>query len=244
MNEQLFSTRDIQSGPHGQARLAGAFYGLVVVTGTFSLGIAPERLFVGDTSQALAASIAAQDWLLRVSILAEAACYLAFACLALALHALLRPVHKGAAAGMAMLVLISVPFGFANLTALMEMQRIVESGAALTSTEAIADAHARYRAGHFLQSAPWGLWLLPFGYLALRSAFMPRLLGLGLILAGAGYVAHFAARLLVDGYRESIWPDVFSAPRIAEVLTAFWLLVFGARRSLWPSRSVARSKQN
>ena len=231
--------RSHQSGLQGQARSAGAFYVLVVLTGTFSLGLAPERLFVGDTPGALAASIAAQNWLLRVSILAEATCFLAFGCLALALHALLRPVHRGAAAGMAMLVLISVPFGFSNLVALIEIHRIVESGAALASAEAVADAYARYRAGHFLQSAPWGLWLLPFGYLALRSGFMPRLLGFGLILAGVGYVAHFAARLLVDGYRESIWPDILGAPRIAEILMAFWLLVFGARRSLWRARPAA-----
>lgn len=138
---------------------------------------------------------------------------------------------------MAMLVLISVPLGFANLIALVEIQRLVEAGDVTSSAEAIAAAYDRYRAGHFLQSVPWGLWLLPLGVLAIRSRIMPRFLGAGLILAGVGYVAHFAARLLVDGYRESVWPEVFAAPRIAEILTAFWLLAFGARRTFWRARS-------
>jgi hypothetical protein len=215
-----------------------------VVTGTFSLGYAPGRIFAGETPEALAAGIAAHEALLRLSIAAEAACYTAFGGLALALHALLRPVHPGAAAAMAMLALISVPAGFANLAALVELQRIVEAGDALASARAVSDAFARYRAGLFLQSVPWGLWLIPLGYLALRSGFMPKLLGVGLILAGMGYIAHFAGRLLLEGYLGSIWPEVFAAPRIAEILTAFWLLLFGARRSPWHRPSSLLSTRN
>jgi hypothetical protein len=37
----------------------------------------------------------------------------------------------------------------------------------------------------------------------------------------------------MDGYRESIWPEVFAAPRISEILMAFWLLTLSARRTLW-----------
>lgn len=231
MDQQRISAR------HRQARWAGAMYVLVVVTGTFSLGYAPGRIFAGDTPEALAAGISAHEALLRLSILAEAACYIAFGCLSLALHALLRPVNTGAAAAMAMLALISVPAGFSNLAPLVEIQRVVEAGDAAVSAGAVSDAFARYRAGLFLQSVPWGLWLIPLGYLALRSDFMPSLLGAGLILAGIGYVAHFAARLLLEDYPGSVWPDVFAAPRIAEILTAFWLLLFGARRTLWRQRA-------
>lgn len=223
--------------PHRQARLAGVFYAIVVATGVFSLGYAPDRLFVGDTPEALLASLAAQERLLSLSIVAEAACYVAFGCLALSLHALLRPVHAGAAAAMAMLVLISVPFGLANLASLVDIHRMLESGDATGA--AVTAAFDRYRSGIFLQSVPWGLWLLPLGYLMIRSGFLPRLLGAGVILAGAGYIAHFVARLLVDGYRESPWPQVFAAPRVSEILTAVWLLVFGARRSLWARRAPA-----
>ena len=90
----------------------------------------------------------------------------------------------------------------------------------MPALEEMEAAFERYRAGIFLQSVPWGLWLLPLGYLMVRSGFLPRLLGAGVMLAGAGYIAHFVARLLVEGYRESPWPQVFAAPRVAEILRA------------------------
>jgi hypothetical protein len=221
---------------HQYARWAGVCYVLVVATGTFSLGVVPSIVFANDTPLALVEAVVAHERLLSASIAVEAACYVAFGCLALTLHALLRDVHTGAAALMAMLVLSSVSVGFSNLIALVEIQRLVEAGEAATSADAIANAFGRYRAGIFLQSVPWGLWLLPLGYLTIRSGFLPPLLGVGLILAGAGYIAHFIARLMIDGYRDSVWPDVFSAPRVAEIIMALWLLACGARRTPWGAR--------
>lgn len=137
---------------------------------------------------------------------------------------------------MAMLVFISVPFGLANLFALVEIKRLLEADSAEPAREAIFAAFERHRVGIFLQSAPWGLWFVPLGYLIIRSGFPPRLLGAGVILAGVGYVAHFVARLLVDGYRESPWPQMFAAPWVAEILAAVWLLAFSAQRTLWSRR--------
>lgn len=219
-----------------KARWAGFFYMIVVLTGTFSLGLAPGQIFTGDTPDALARAVFDQRDLLSAAIIAEATCYVGFACLALALLGLLGPVHQGAAAGMAMLVLVSVALGFSNLTSMIEIHRLSETGDVAMSAEAVAGAYERYRAGIFLQSVLWGAWLLPLGYLTVCSGFLPRLLGLGLILAGMGYLAHFTARLLMEGYRDSAWPELFAAPRIAEILMAIWLLVLGARRSLWGKR--------
>lgn len=236
VEQTLPAARDARSALHRRARGAGALYAVVVATGTFGLGFAPDRIFAGETPEALVAGIADQQALLGMAIIAEVACYVAFGLLALALFELLRDVHAGAAAAMGMLVVISVPFGLANVTALVEIHRLAHSGELAASPGAVVALHERYLAGLFVQSVPWGLWLLPFGYLVIRSGFLPWLLGVGLILAGAGYLAHFAARLLIEGYRESVWPPVFASPRIAEILTAFWLLLCGARRTLWPGR--------
>lgn len=207
---------------------------VVVVAGTFALGIAPERLFTGGSDAERFASLVVQERLLRAMIAAEVLCYVAFAGLAVSLHRLLAPAGAMFAAMMAVLVLVSVPFGFANATHLLEITRVLDAPAQSGAIQTVAEALARYRAGIFLQSVPWGLWLLPFGWLVIRCGFLPRLLGAGLILAGLGYVAHFMGGLLFEGYRASIWPDVFSMPRVSELLICGWLLVFGARRTVWP----------
>jgi hypothetical protein len=87
---------------------------------------------------------------------------------------------------MAMFVLISVPMGFANLTALIEIHRMVGAVDGALASDALAAAYGRYRAGIFLQSVPWGLRLVALGNLTIRSGFLPRIIGVGLILAGVG----------------------------------------------------------
>jgi hypothetical protein len=47
----------------------------------------------------------------------------------------------------------------------------------------------------------WGLWLVPFGLLVMKSRFLPRVLGVLLVVAGGAYVAHSVLSLLLDGPR-------------------------------------------
>ena len=229
-------TADIRHGasagaPHGEARLAGVFYAIVVATGLFSLSYAPDRVFAGEAGPALVQSIADNEALLRWSIAGELACYVAFLALALALYKLLARAGQFSALLMAGLAISSVPFGFANITHLLEILRIIDTGGAQTGEAAIIAAYQRYQSGLFLQSVPWGLWLIPFGWLVFRSGFLPRLFGILLMLAGVGYEAHFLGQLAVEAYDPNGAPgSIFRALRMSEVLICVWMLVFGARR--------------
>jgi hypothetical protein len=227
---------------HGQARLAGLFYCLVVVTGTFSLGWAPERLFVGETLAERYSTLAAQEPLLHAVILAELACYVAFIGTAVALHRLLAPSGGFAAAMMAVLALVSVPFGFSNVAHLLEIVRLLDAPLTAAGMQAVVDALERYRAGFLIQSIPWGLWLIPLGWLTIRCGFLPGLVGLLLILAGLGYVTHFCGRLVIEDWRATIWPRILGAPRVSEIILAVWLLTLGARRLPWQAASLTPTR--
>jgi hypothetical protein len=217
--------------PHAEARLAGFFYAIVVATGLFSLSYAPDRVFAGGAGSALVQSIADNEALLRWSIAGELACYVAFLALALALYRLLARAGQFNALLMAGLAISSVPFGFANITHLLEILRIIDAGGAQTGEAAIIAAYQRYQSGLFLQSVPWGLWLIPFGWLVFRSGFLPRLFGILLMLAGVGYEAHFLGQLAVEAYDpNSALGLIFRALRMSEILICIWMLVFGARR--------------
>jgi hypothetical protein len=226
--------------PHSEARFAGLMYALVVATGVFSLAYATPRVFAGDTDAEIVRSVFANESLLRLSIVAELACYMSFIALALALYKLLSPAGQFAAQLMAAIAIVSVPFGFSNVTHLFDILRAVESQNPEAAQSLIVAAREQYRDGLVIQNIPWGAWLVPFGYLVFRCGFLPRVLGVLLILGGLGYVADFVGRVLFEArYTESILVEIFDAPSISEILICVWLLVFGARRTFLPQRRKA-----
>ena len=220
---------DFEPPPHAKARWAGAIYLVVVVAGMFSLGYAPSLIFAGNNDAEIVQSIASHERLLQLSIVAEAICYLAFLILPLALHRFLAPAGRFAAMIMVALATMSVPLGFAGLVHLLDIVRMLAGDAAQLSEVAVMTALNSYWSGMRLLAIPWGLWLLPFGWLVIRSRFAPSVLGILLILAGVGYVANFLGGLLIDNYSDLGVAQLLKAPRFAEVLICAWMLVMGAR---------------
>jgi hypothetical protein len=67
--------------------------------------------------------------------------------------------------------------------------------------------------------------LLLIGYLAYRSSFVPRLIGILLVIAGLGYLADGFGAVLVPGY----WLSIARFTFVGEVALVFWLLIKGRR---------------
>jgi hypothetical protein len=75
--------------------------------------------------------------------------------------------------------------------------------------------------GQFL----FGLHLLLIGYLAYRSGYVPRLLGVLLVIAGLGYATDSLGAVISLGS----WTDISSFTFIGEFLLALWLLIRARR---------------
>jgi len=73
----------------------------------------------------------------------------------------------------------------------------------------------------------WGLWLFPFGICVMRSGFIPRFLGILLMIAGCGCVASSFAELVLPQYAHAVG-RVTSILTAAELPIIFWLLIWGA----------------
>ena len=75
----------------------------------------------------------------------------------------------------------------------------------------------------------WGLWLFPLAILTLRSGFLPRLLGVWLIVAGFSYLAlSFTAELLPQ-FEDAVF-RIGSPARLGELAFVLWLLIMGAKQ--------------
>ena len=213
-------------------RIAGALYLVVVATGMFCLAWVPSQLGTG------VADAAAHIGLFRAGIAAFMAMQVAFLLLPLALYRVLGDVDRRAATLMVALAAASVPIGLIALSHRMEALSLLDSTAAhATAAVDAAFAASLQRYGHGLRIASlfWGLWLLPFGWLVLHSARIPRVLGVLLMLGGIGYVVKLFGGLM-PGFADSAFARYATLPAaLGEIGSCLWLLAFGARASRVPS---------
>ena len=155
--------------------------------------------------------------------------------LVLALHRLFRAVNEDHARLLVILgALVSVPIVFVNTLNAVAALVLVSGADFLTVFErpqldALAYLFLRLHGqGITVASIFWGLWLFPFGMLVIRSGFIPRFLGVLLIVAGVGYVISSFVSLGLPEYAPLV--SQFVSPLVVgELPIIFWLLIWGAR---------------
>lgn len=217
-----------------RARVAGFIYLVVIITGMFSLAYVPRKLIDWNNSSLTFHNINADASLFRFGIYSSVVCYVAFTFLSLALYRLLRTVNESRAKVMVILALLSVPLSFANLQYKYAALTLIGKASFLENVsmkdlenQLMLSLH-QYNDGLLLASVFWGLWLFPLGWLVYRSGFMPRFLGVLLMLGCAGYLINFSGNTLFDDYSKiGIGKYMRILPAIAEFGTCIWLLFFG-----------------
>jgi len=216
------------------ARVAGVLYVLMGVTAPFTLIYIPRKLIVPGNASATASNILASEMLFRIGIVAALISSVAFVFLVMTLYRLLSGVSKTHASVMVMLVLVSVAIGFVNevnnIAAL-----IVFRGADFLSAfgkpqlDALGMLFLRLRGqGLVVNEIFWGLWLFPFGMLVMRSGFLPRILGVLLIVNGFAYLAASLTSLVLPAYAGVVSRFALIA-ETGELWIGLWLLIKGAR---------------
>jgi hypothetical protein len=75
----------------------------------------------------------------------------------------------------------------------------------------------------------WGLWLFPFDLLVYKSRFLPRILGVWLMLNCFAYLATSVTGILWPQYEQRVSNWVFPV-MFGELAIMLWLIFMGARR--------------
>lgn len=216
------------------ARVAGVLYLLMAISGFFSIMYIPSAFIVHGDATATADKIVASEWLFRIGIVSELFSATIFVFLVLVLYDLLKGVSKKQASLMVALVVIAVAIAFLNV--LNELAALVLSrgGDFLSAFQKQQrDALAMlfltlHNYGFVIGMIFWGLWLFPFGVLVFRSGFLPRFLGVWLILACFGYLASSFTSLLLPRYGPIV-SEFALVPEAGELAMILWLLIRGAR---------------
>jgi hypothetical protein len=215
------------------ARIAGLWY-LGFTLGPFYLLYVPSRTVVQNDAAATAASVLGHETLYRWGMLAETLGAVIFIGLSLALYRLFEGVDRHRARQLMALVLVSSALGLVTVVFNAAALLVFRGGDAF----AAFDGHTREAVGMLLirihgqaigvNQTFWGLWLLPFGWLVVRSRFLPRWLGYWLLLDGIAWIVVGITWFLAPDYADALF-RYFQPVFLAELVAMIWLLIMGAK---------------
>jgi hypothetical protein len=226
--------RDDMDSIKKTARIAGFFYLLLVAMAPISLMYIPGKLLVWGNATATANNILASQTLFRIGILSGLVSGVIFIFLVMTLYRLFKVVNQPQAALMVVLAVAQVPIGF--LDELNQMAALIlVRGADFLSVfdkpqrDALAMLFIHLHGqGIIISEIFWGLWLFPFGLLVFRSGFLPRILGVWLIINGSAYVTMSLTGLLLPEYQKMV-SDIALPALLGEMAIMLWLLIMGAK---------------
>lgn len=221
------------SSRQATARQAGVTYFLFMVVSIIDQFFFPKILVPGDAA-ATAANLAAGELTYRLGIVLGLAVHVVFLFLVVLLYRLFKDVDETQAMLMVVLVSVGVAVALANMLNRFAPLLLLGDAEYLSvftrpQLEALAMEAIRFRgSGAAVPMAFWGLWLFPFGLLVMKSDFLPRVLGLLLVVAGIGYLAGSFATIAIPGQRQLL--SRFLTPLyLGEVPIIFWLLLKGVK---------------
>jgi hypothetical protein len=229
--------RHAEISPNATARAAGLFYSLTTITGMLAVTIG-GKLFVSKDPAATAANVLAHAdwaWIGPAVNLVATACYLVVTAL---VYELLKPVNRSLARLAILFSLVGCATGAASESFDLAPSLLLAGGAtgsAFSPGQLQALAYTFFRmngTAYDIAMVFFGFYCILTGWLAFRSTFLPRVVGILMVIAGLGWLTFLSPPLhrALSGYT-----DITGL--LGEGVFALWLLVFGVDKVKWHAAS-------
>ena len=225
------------------ARTAGFLYLMYMVTTIFADVFGRSKLIVFGDAAATANNIMASEWLFRLSFVSDLVSAVLFFLAAWALYVLLRPVNKDLALLFMLLNLGGVAVYSLNLLNQFAAVLLLSGANYLRvfqadQLQALAMFFLNlYHNGYWISQIFFGAWLFPLGYLVFKSGFLPRILGIVMMIHFVGWLMTFLQFFLFPGY-EGITYVTYPLGFISEFGLTLWLLIKGVNVEQWKKRTL------
>jgi hypothetical protein len=229
----------VPAAPRFMARLAAAFYMLESGASVFGQLAIPGRLVVRGDAAATASNILANEPVFRLAI-AAALLAVAFHIVdAVLFYYLLKPVSRSFSLLAAFFLLAAS--GIQAFAGLLQVGAVV----ALTGGHSFSAFSVEQLQAIALMLLNWnvqsyntylvffGFWCIVIGYLIFRSTFLPRILGVGMALAGLGYTPYLYPPLANYLFPYNLVLGV------GELTLVLWLLIVGVDAQRWNKQASA-----
>jgi hypothetical protein len=214
-------TNETFNSPQKTAKIAGWLYLCLIPLGILGIIYVPATLFVAGDIGATISNIVANELLFRVGVVSAFLVQLVSVCVVLYLYKLLKPVNQSHALLMVLCLLLSVPITLVN--ELFHIAVLVLLNSSEPSHELVSLFLELHGHGIFVSQIFWGLWLFPMGYLVFKSGFLPKILGVLLMIGCVGYVIDSVTHFLLPDFGFTFSEFTF----VGELLLPLWLVIKG-----------------
>jgi hypothetical protein len=221
------------------ARIAGVLFLLSFVGGGIGEFYAPAQLIVPGDATATAHNLLAHDLLYRLGFLGYLLEAFTDVALAFLLYLLLRPINASLAL-LAVLFRLMATATFAFGELFYFIPSLLLGGDAYLKTFSLDQLNALallsfnvYVAVSYLYTLHYGVASIIFGYLMVRSGYLPRVLGTLWVLGGLGFVISNVVWLFAPA------PLLLTPQVLASVSLGLWLLIRGVNMAKWRDKEAA-----
>jgi hypothetical protein len=225
------NTEVVHLAPARMARITGGLY--LAYIGASVLATMLGQIGLGTAAQVYQAMMT-NEGSFRLALVVALTSGFLFLMVAWGLYVLLRPVNRNLALLFLLLNAVGVAIQGASMLSLISA---LMQGDAASQMQAYSAAQLEglaylsinvYKAGFVTAQLFFATWLFPLGYLVYRSGFLPRFLGILLVLDGIAVLIWFLQALLLPDYPAIRYPGL-ALSFVAELGLALWLLVKGVK---------------
>lgn len=226
------------SSPKLSARIAGLLYMIVVAASVFALS-STSSLIVRDDVAATAENILASEQLFRVAFTANLISAVAYTGVVAILYEVMKPAGRTLSVVAAFLGLAGCAMsaiGMVNyLGPLIFLGDAAYLGAfSAEQLQALARVSLRLQGvGNNISLVFFGFYCVSIGCLIFRSTFLPRILGLVMLVAGLGWLTSNLASFVVPPLGSALTRYLLPVSGLCETLFTLWLLVMGVNAAKW-----------
>jgi len=226
------------------ARIGGLLYLIIIIAGIFAEIFVRSRIIVPGNATATANNIIASEGLWRIGFAGSLVMLVCDVIVSIILYVLLKPTGKRVA-------LLSTSFRLISISTLA-INLVNHFGALFPlSNPQFLDAFSpnqlhvltslsikAFSEGYNVSLVFFSVHCLLAGYLIFKSEYLPKFLGILLIVCSLCYSANSFAWFLLPRFATIIFPGIMLPCLVAELSLCLWLIIVGVNFSMWNKQAM------
>ena len=213
------------------ARLSGFLFLLWIIIGFYDLFFVSPKIFIKGDFAASAQNMLSHELVFRSGVFSGLITSILWILLALVFYRLFKSVNENQDKLLVAFVMVQVPVAFIKASFSIAALTVLKGGVlkAFDIAQRQDFANLLLKLNDYSVNALelfWGLWLFPLAILVYKSGFIPRFLGIWLLINGIVYVLLSFADIVLPQFRDAVF--TYGVPAMfGELVFMLWLITMG-----------------